>query len=97
MFLKTLRLVVVPDYTKLNKFIKRPAHPFPTTLQNIDRIKPTSRFIAVVDCVSGYQQMKLSLESRELSCFLKKVKFWLVLTLFMSRAVMAPFIVVVGL
>ena len=65
---KDLRLVV--DYTGLNRFVKRPVHPFPPTRDIINNIPAGTRFFCTLDCVQGYHQIELSEESSRLTTFI---------------------------
>ena len=62
------RLVV--DMVNLNKYVKRPVHPFPTGMDIIHNLDPKSRVFAKLDAVSGYHQIKLDKESSLLTTFL---------------------------
>ena len=66
--LKDLRLVV--DYTKLNRYVKRPVHPFPATKDIISQLPPDARYFATLDAVQGYHQIALSEESSKLTTFI---------------------------
>lgn len=63
-----VRLVV--DYSNLNRHTKRPVHPFPSPLDVVRSIKPTSRYFLTFDFVSGYFQVPLEESSRDLATFL---------------------------
>ena len=65
---KDLRLVV--DYTKLNKFVKRPVHTFPSAKEIMDRIPAGSRYFCKMDCTQGYHQIELDEESSKLTTFI---------------------------
>ena len=62
------RLVV--DFTALNQIVERPIHPFATGMDIISSLKPTSRWFAKLDAVSGYNQIELDDESAKLTTFL---------------------------
>ena len=66
--LKDLRLVV--DYTGLNRFVKRPVHPFPATKDIIQQLPGDGMVFATLDTVQGYHQIGLSEESSKLTTFL---------------------------
>ena len=66
--LKDLRLVV--DYTRLNRFVKRPVHPFPATKDIIQQLPEDGKVFATLDAVQGYHQIALSNESSKLTTFL---------------------------
>ena len=63
-------LKLVTDFTRLNRFIDRPVHPFPTTEQIQQSIHPSSRYFAKVDLVSAYHQIPLAVEDQGLTTFL---------------------------
>ena len=63
-----LRLMM--DFTRLNRFIDRPVHPFPTTEMIQQAIHPASRYFAKVDLVSAYHQIPLVVEDQALTTFL---------------------------
>ena len=65
---KSVRLVT--DYTKLNKFVKRPVHPFPSSKEIIQSIPSSATIFATLDAVHGYFQLALDKESSELTTFL---------------------------
>ena len=65
---KDLRLVV--DYTKLNKFVKRPVHTFPSAKEIMDRIPAGSRYFCKLDCTQGYHQIPLDEKSSKLTTFI---------------------------
>ena len=65
---KGLRLVT--DYTQLNKFVRRPVHPFPSALDVIKAIDPSARVFARFDAVKGYFQIPLSVEASLLTTML---------------------------
>ena len=49
---KKVRLVT--DYTKLNKFVKRPVHPFPSVKEIVQSIPAGTRYFSKMDTVQGY-------------------------------------------
>ena len=56
---KPTGLMLVMDFTMLNKQVERPVHPFPTT-EDIQRsIDPNSRYFANIDLCSAYHQIPL--------------------------------------
>ena len=69
---KKLRFVV--DFTSLNKYVERPVHSFPSTDQIQQAIRHDTRYMACVDFPSGYFQLKLDKESRNLTVF--NTEFW---------------------
>ena len=66
----TGRVRLVTDFTGLNKFVKRPVHPFPTGQEILRGIQPSSKFFAKLDLIHGYFQVPLSEESRDYCTFL---------------------------
>ena len=67
---KQAGLRLVTDFTRVNRFIDRPVHPFPTTEQIQQSIHPSSRYFAKVDMVSAYHQIPLAVEDQGLTTFL---------------------------
>ena len=65
---KKVRLVT--DFTQLNKYVKRPVHPFPTGQDIMMSLKPDSKFFAKCDLVHGFFHVPLDEESRDLTTFL---------------------------
>ena len=63
-----LRLVV--DFTKLNKFVRRPVHTFPSTQEILSGLDPTSKVFAKLDATQGYHQVPLEESSSKLTTFL---------------------------
>jgi transposase InsO family protein len=61
---------LVTDYTRLNHFVKRPVHPFPSSIDIIQKVSPTSKYFAKLDAVHGYFQIPLDEESSYLTTFL---------------------------
>ena len=55
--LKRVRLVT--DFTALNKFVRRPTHPFPSTQEIIEAIPPDAKLFCKLDAVHGYFQLAL--------------------------------------
>ena len=61
---------LVTDYTKLNKFVHRPIHPFLSTRDILQSIPHGQKFLAKLDAVHGYFQLALDEESSYLTTFL---------------------------
>ena len=61
---------LVTDYTKLNKFVKRPIHPFPSATEVMQSIPKDANLFAKLDAVHGYFQLALDEESSYLTTFL---------------------------
>ena len=64
------KLRLVTDFTRLNKFIKRPVHPFPSANKIIQYMPSEAKVFAKLDAVQGYHQVELDEESRHLTTFL---------------------------
>ena len=60
---------LVTDYTKLNKFVKRPIHPFPSATEIMQSIPQDAFFFAKLDAVYGCFQLALHEESSYLTTF----------------------------
>ena len=65
---QSIRLVT--DYTKLNSYVQRPVHPFPSVIDILRAIPSTAKFFAKFDAVNGYFQIPLDEASSELTTFL---------------------------
>ena len=65
---KDVRLVT--DYTALNKFVRRPIHPFPSTDDILRNLEANSVVYCKMDAVHGYFQIPLDEESVQLTTFL---------------------------
>ena len=65
---KGVRLVT--DYRAINKFIRRPIHPFPSARDCLKKIPHTAKVFAKLDCLHGYFQLALDKESSYLTTFL---------------------------
>ncbi|NJL71583.1 MAG: RNA-directed DNA polymerase [Candidatus Competibacteraceae bacterium] len=61
---------LVTDFTALNKAIERQVHPFPSTLEMMRNISPSSKIFCKLDAVQGYFQIPLDEESSHLTTFL---------------------------
>ena len=64
------RVRLVTDFTALNKFVKRPTHPFPSTREIIEAIPPEAKLFCKLDAVHGYFQLALDEQSSKLTTFL---------------------------
>jgi hypothetical protein len=64
------KLRLVTDYTHLNRYLKRPVHPFPSAKEMMQGVKPESRFFIKLDAVSGYWQMPVAEEDQHYTTFL---------------------------
>ena len=63
-----LRLVI--DSTRLNKYVKRPVHTFPSAQEILSSIDPSSSVFAKLDATQGYHQVPLDEDSSKLTTFL---------------------------
>ena len=61
---------IVTDYTRLNKFVVRPVHPFPSVSDKVQSIPASSTCFAKLDATHGYFQIPLSDEASRLITFL---------------------------
>ena len=61
---------LVTDYTKLNNFIKRPIHPFPSATEIMQLIPEDAKYFAELDAVHGYFQLALDEKLSYLTTFL---------------------------
>ena len=57
------RVRLVTDFTGLNKFVRRPTHPFPSTREIIEAIPPEAKLFCKLDAVHGYFQLALDEKS----------------------------------
>ena len=48
------RVRLITDFTALNKFVRRPTHPFPSTWEIIEAIPPYAKLFCKLDAVHGY-------------------------------------------
>jgi len=58
------------DFTKLNRFVKRPVHPARIPHDAVASIPPGATFFTKLDCKAGYHQVKIRDEDRDLTCFI---------------------------
>ena len=65
---KSVRLVT--DYTKLNSYVNRPVHPFPSVIDILQTIPSTAQIFAKFDAVNGYFQISLDQQSSDLTTFI---------------------------
>ena len=64
-----VRMRLVLDYTKLNKYVHRPIHPIPTTRDIPQSIPHSQKFLAKLNAVHSYFQLTLDVESSYLTTF----------------------------
>ena len=58
------------DFTKLNKYVKRPIHPVRGTHDAVASIERGARFFTKMDSKSGYHQVPIRKEDQDLTTFL---------------------------
>ena len=59
------------DYTRLNHYVKRPVHPFPSVQDIVIlSILAGSQFFAKMDAIHGYFQLSVEEESSKITTFL---------------------------
>ena len=61
---------MVTDYSKINKFVKRPVDPCPSVADIVRSIPAGTKFFAKMDAIHGYFQLALDEESSKLTTFL---------------------------
>ena len=61
---------LVTDYTKLNSFVQRPVHPFPSVNDIVQAISSSATIFAKFEAVNGYFQIALDEESSKLTTFI---------------------------
>ena len=54
-----VRVRLCTDYRELNKLVKRPVHPFPSTREILQAIPVTAKYFAKLDAVHGCFQLAL--------------------------------------
>ena len=64
------RVRLVTDFTRLNQFVERAVHPFPSSEEIVRAIPHTAKFFAKLDAVHGYFQLALDEESSYKTTFL---------------------------
>ena len=69
---KDVRLVI--DHSDVNKFIRRPTHPFTGRPDLLASIPHDATCFAKLDTLWGYYQIELAEESRYITCFI--TEFW---------------------
>ena len=65
-----IKMRLVTGYTQLNKYVKRPVHPFPSTRDILQAIPKEAKIFAKLDAVHGYFQLALDEESSITTTFL---------------------------
>ena len=64
------KLRLVTDFTKLNQYIKRQVHPFPSTMDIMQKFPAGSKYFTKLDTLQGFHQVPLAEECRHLRTFL---------------------------
>ena len=64
------RVRLVTDYTKLNQYVIRPVHPFPSVSDIIQSIPASAACFAKLDATHGYFQIPLGEEASKLTKFI---------------------------
>ena len=65
----TKKLRLVTDYREINKNLKRPEWPFMPSEAVRRQVDPEAKVFAALDLTSGYHQVKLSEEDKDLTTF----------------------------
>ena len=63
-------IMICVDLSKLNKFVKRPAHPGASPKEVISDIPPYQKYFSTLDAIKGYWQIPLAEKSQELTTFI---------------------------
>ena len=58
------------DFTRLNKFVKRPVHPVRSTHDAVASIGTNARFFTKLDAKAGYHQVPIREQDRDLTTFI---------------------------
>ena len=61
-----VKVRLVADFRGINRKLQRPVHPLENSWGILKRLNPKHRFYAAIDFSSGYSQIPLAEESREL-------------------------------
>ena len=61
---------LVTDYTKLNQYVVRPVHPFPSVSDILQSIPASTACFAKLDATHGYLQIPLDEEESKLTTFI---------------------------
>ena len=82
------RVRLVTDYTKLNRFVARPVHPFPLVSDIIQSIPASAACFAKLDAMHGYFQISVDEEASRLTTFiLPSGRYHYGLVVFLGRVV----------
>ena len=66
----TTDIRICVDFTKLNKFVKRPVNPQPTPWETVRNLPKGTTHFAVFDALKGYHQIELDKASQDLTAFM---------------------------
>lgn len=58
------------DFTRLNDWVQRAAHPVTTPYEAVHNVAPGARWFSVMDAKNGYHQILLDKEAQDLLCFI---------------------------
>ena len=61
---------ICTDFTKLNPFVQRPAHPTSTPEAAIGKVKTGSKYFTTMDCLKGYFQVPIVDEHKHYTTFI---------------------------
>ncbi len=64
------KLCLVSDFSELNKYVKQPVHPFPSSKDIINKIRHNSKVFIKLDGLKGYFQIPMDQESSFLTTIL---------------------------
>ena len=65
-----LRVRLVTDYTKLNRYVRWPVHPFPLVKEIVQAVPAGTKVFAKMDALHGYFQIALDKQSSKITIFL---------------------------
>ena len=66
----TTDIRICVDFTRLNKYVKRPVNPQPTPWETVRNLPRGTTHFAVFDALKGYHQIELDKESQDLTAFM---------------------------
>ena len=65
-----LRVMLVTNYRKLNRYVRRPVHPFPSVREIVQAVPVGTKYFAKVDALHGYFQLAMDEPSSKITTFL---------------------------
>ena len=65
-----LRVRLVSDYMKLNRYVRRPVHPFPLVKEIVQALPARTKYFAKMDALHGYFQLVMDEQSSKITKFL---------------------------